>query len=206
MKEQEVQNGSGDPTLDNLVIVMAIVLFFGTAQVASTHAPQMVSDVLGFNADYIFGVVSAVCVEWGALRLHFNPYARNNSTARWVKWILLGMSGLAQIYNAAIETGQLSSLSETLKIGFQFVVPNIPLIFIVLMFWIGSLSPVKPKSVIERVTERGLHNMIPKWEDIWEGRKNTRVSDEVVRQFEQVEEPELEASGNGANPTKGKRS
>jgi hypothetical protein len=193
-------NGSGDNTLDALVVVMAIVLFFGTASVASTHAPQMVSDVLGFNADYLFGVVSAVCVEWGALRLHFNRHARNNPTARWVKWILLGMSGLAQIYNAAIETGQLASLSETLKMGFTFVVPNIPLVFIILMFWIGTLSPEKPKSIIERVSEKGLYNMLPKKEHLLYGKGNTRVSSKVVEQLEEIlEEPENR--DNHTNPT-----
>lgn len=193
-------NGSGDKTLDNLVVIMAIVLFFGTAQVMSTHAPQLVSDLVGFDASYIFGVISAVCVEWGALRLHFNPYARKNGTAKWVKWILLGMSGLCQVYNAAIETGTMSSLSETLKIGFTWVVPNIPLIFIVLMFWIGSLSPVRPKSILERVTDTGLYNMLPKWEEILNGKQNTRVSSKVVEQIEEIlNEPET--SDNGSNPT-----
>jgi hypothetical protein len=196
-----MNNGSGDKTLDNLVVIMAIVLFFGTAQVASTHAPQMISDILGFDASYIFGAISAICVEWGALRLHFNPYARNNSTAKWVKWILLGMSGLAQIYNAAIETGNMAFLSETLKLGFTFVVPNIPLIFIVLMFWIGSLSPVKPKSILERVSEIGLYNMLPKIDEILHGKENTRVSPKVVEQIEEIlSEPEQHRDNN-SNPT-----
>lgn len=199
-----MNNGSGDKTLDNLVVIMAIVLFFGTAQVASTHAPQMISDILGFDASYIFGAISAICVEWGALRLHFNPYARNNPTAKWVKWILLGMSGLAQIYNAAIETGNMAFLSETLKLGFTFVVPNIPLIFIVLMFWIGSLSPVKPKSLLERITETGLYNMLPKWDEILNGKENTGVSQDVVRQIEEIlneDEPEPSLNGGKTNPT-----
>jgi hypothetical protein len=196
------ENGSGDKTLDNLVVIMAIVLFFGTAQVMSTHAPQLVSDLLGFDASYIFGVISAVCVEWGALRLHFNRYARNNNTAKAVKWILLGMSGLCQVYNAAIETGTMSSLSETLKIGFTWVVPNIPLIFIILMFWIGSLSPVRPKTILEHITETGIYNMLPKMQEILYGKGNTRVSPKVVEQLEEIlNEQEQEPNNNGANPT-----
>lgn len=165
-------NGSGDVTLDRLVVIMACILFFGTAQVMSTHAPKIISDVIGFDASYIFGVISAICVEWGALRLHFNAFARHNNTAVYVKWILLSISGLCQIYNAALQTGTMSELSETLKIGFVWVVPNIPLLFIVLMFWIGTLSDIKQVSIVERVAKQGglKHILAPKWNEFWNGK------------------------------------
>jgi len=177
MDVQNEQNGSGDKALDNLVIIMAVVLFFGTAQVMSTHAPKIISDVLGFDASYLFGVVCATCVEWGALRLHFNPAAQRNVTAKVVKWILLFVSGLCQVYNAAIATGTLSQLSETLKIGFTWLVPNIPLMFIVLMFWIGSLTDRKQPTLLDKVTDKGLTNMLPKMGDILYGKH--RVSSSV---------------------------
>lgn len=196
----ETKNGSGDKTLDNLVIIMAIVLFFGTAQVMSTHSPALLNDILGFDASYIFGAISATCVEVGALRLHFNPYAKKNATAQWVKWILLAVSGLCQIYNAAIETGTLAELSETLKIGFTWLVPNIPLLFIVLNFWIGRLTD-------EAQPFKGIKNMLPDWHTLWEGEgqndnvltpENDALQPEPRKSKKKVETP-------NANFTEGER-
>jgi hypothetical protein len=196
----EVQNGSGDKTLDNLVIIMAGILFFGTAQVMSTHAPRLVSDIVGFDARYLFGVIAAICVEWGALRLHFNPYAQANPTAKWVKWILLGLSGLCQVYNAALETGNMASLSETLKIGFTWVVPNIPLLFIVLMFWIGTLGHGKRVGMIERITNTGIKHMLPSLRDVWEGKHGANSTEQSFAL--DVDQQTLKTNTNGKAKTK----
>ena len=200
------ENGSGDKVLDSLVVIMAIVLFFGTAAVMSTFAPQMLSDIVGFDTAYLYGVVAAICVEWGALRLHFNPNARKNVVANWVKWMLLAVSGLCQVYNAGLETGNLPALSETLKIGFTFFVPNIPLLFIVLMFWIGSLGR-NQKGWLDRLQDKGIRNKLPDPKAMWRGRESSELSQssptEVVRT--NLDE-ELPKSNNGqekkvVNPT-----
>lgn len=183
--------GTGDPFLDKLVVVAAILLFFGTASVMSYHAPVMLNQIIGADVSFIFGWVSALCVEAGALRLHFNKAAQNSPAAHWVKWILLGVSGLCQVYNGEMIRGELSQMSETLKLVFTWLVPNIPLLFIVLQFWIGHL----PEEGDEQ-PKTGLKNRLPNWRRIWEGDKNTVLSNEqVVGQPEKIFD--LPKSDNG---------
>lgn len=194
------KNGSGDKFLDFAVLGAAVFLFVRTADVLSYFSPSILNDILGFNVNIIYGVGCAVLVEGVALALHFNRRAKLSSTAQNVKWALLAISGACQVFDGFVITNTLAQQTETMRAVFSYGVPLIPLFILVMVFGIGHLPEEDEVVVRPRV---GVRNHL---RNIWYGEENTRVSPKVVRQLEQVEEPELEAVGNGANPTNGKRS
>lgn len=170
--------GTGDPFLDRLVVIAAILLFSATASVMSYHAPDMLNQIIGADVSYVFGIVSALCVEAGALRLHFNKRAQKVPAAHWVKWILLAVSGLCQVYNGEIETGNISNMSETLKLMFTWLVPNIPLLFIVLQFWVGHLPDEDEEVAEARQPQVGLKKRLSR---LWNGDKENTVLPPIVQ-------------------------
>jgi hypothetical protein len=134
-----IKVGSGDRILDWGVIVAAIILFAKTADVLSYFAPVLLSEILGFEAGILYGMICAVLVEGLALALHFNPRAALSSTAQIVKWLLLGISGICQIFDGFITTDSVAQMSETLKAVLSYGVPLIPLVITVMIFSIGRL-------------------------------------------------------------------
>jgi hypothetical protein len=133
------KNGSGDTVLDWTVIGMAIILFFRTADILSYFSPPILNDIFGFDVSLIYGSVCASAVEGVALALHFNRRARFYSPAIVVKWILLGISGICQVFDGFVITDTLSQQTDTMKAAFSYGVPLIPLFILIMIFQIGHL-------------------------------------------------------------------
>jgi hypothetical protein len=160
------QYGSGNSLLDWAVIIVAILLFSKTADVAAVFAPGNLEYALGPAAAFFYGVVSALILEGVALVLHFDHRTALSPVAQFVKWTLLAMSGVAQVYDGFLVTGAESTMSEPLKMGLQYGVPLIPLIVLVMLFAIGKL----PDDGSQRPPFRGIKNIVgPAWDRLWNG-------------------------------------
>ena len=132
-------NGSGDKILDWGVIIGALLLFAKTADVLSYFSPAILNDIIGFDVSLIYGIICALLVEGLALALHFNRRAALSSTANVVKWVLIGISGICQVFDGFITTGSVAQMSDTMKAGLSYGVPLIPLLITVMIFGIGHL-------------------------------------------------------------------
>lgn len=144
MKQQNYQAieqavGSGDKVLDFAMLVAAAMLWFKTVDVLSYFAPSALSEIFGFDMSYIYGAVSATLVEGVALVLHFNRKAHLVSTAKYVKWCLIAISGICQLFDGFITSGNVGQMSDTMKFGLQYGVPLVPLVSMVMIAMIGVL-------------------------------------------------------------------
>jgi hypothetical protein len=163
-----LRNGSGDKVIDSVVYIGAIMLFAKTADVLSFYSPRILNDILGFDVSGIFGILSAALVEGTVLALHMNRRAINHPPAILVKWVLLAISGLCQVFDGYITTGQAAQMSDTLKATLAYGVPNIPLIVLALIFAIGRL----PEAEGGRQPFIGLKNIPHHLKWIWEGERS----------------------------------
>jgi hypothetical protein len=107
--------------------------------VLSYFAPTNLNEMIGLDVSLVYGGISAMLVEGAALALHFNSRARLSPTAQIVKWVLLAISALCQVFDGYIATGNAAQMSDTMKVGLQFGVPLVPLIVIILLFAVGRL-------------------------------------------------------------------
>jgi hypothetical protein len=162
------KNGSGDAILDWAVIGMAIILFFRTADILSYFAPSILTDIFGFDVSLIYGSVCALAVEGVALALHFNRRARFYSPAIVVKWILLAVSGICQVFDGFVITNTLSQQTDTMKAVFSYGVPLVPLFVLIMIFQIGRLPELDGQPV-ERKPFVGLKAM---WNNLINGETN----------------------------------
>ncbi len=156
--------GSGDKWLDASVIIAALICFIKTADVFAYFAPAVLSQILGFDVSYLFGVITATLVEGVMLRLHFNRRAHGYTPAEIAKWLLMAISLLCQVFDGFIVTNTLAQQSDEMKFLFQYGVPALPILLIVLNFAIGKLPDTG-----EQVTHVGLKHRLPNWKRIWEG-------------------------------------
>lgn len=134
-----MKTGNGDKVLDAGVVIAAAILFFRTADVLSVFAPTILNDILGMDVAFIYGVVCALLVEGLALALHFNRRAQFSGTAQAVKWTLLVISGVCQVFDGFVVTDTLSRQTDTMRFIFSWGVPLIPLLIMVMVFGIGRL-------------------------------------------------------------------
>lgn len=132
-----------DGFLSFAVVIGAGLLFAKTADVMSYFAPGILNSIIGQDVSLLYGIVTAAMVEGMILALHFNHRAALHGPAIWVKWLLIIISGVCQFYDGAITTQTLSMQSDTLKTIFQFGVPLIPLLIVVMIIWIGQLPDSK---------------------------------------------------------------
>lgn len=137
--DERNNNGSGDGFLDFGVYILAIGLYIKTMDLLSYFAPKVLDDILGFNTSYVYGAVMALLVEGVAIAIHRNPRAAKHAPAQITKWLLIAISAICQIFDGYKTTNALVNMSDTLKIGFTYGVPLIPVLGIVLLFWIGKL-------------------------------------------------------------------
>jgi hypothetical protein len=157
-------NRSRDKVLDWIIIIAALVLFPKTADLMSYFAPSNMAFILGMDVSWLYGMISATLVEGALLALHFNPRARIHTPAKIVMWLLVAMSGAAQILDGFITTGNEANMSEPMKFALQFGVPLVPLIVIIMIVAVGDFPEIgNPAPRI------GLKHRLPNWKQIWEG-------------------------------------
>lgn len=162
-KDKDMKKNDG--FLSFAVVIGALLLFAKTADVMSYFSPSILNDIVGFNVSIIYGLVTAAMIEGMILALHFNQRAAFHSPAIWVKWLLIVISGVCQFYDGAITTNTLAQQTDTLKAVFQFGVPLIPLLIVVMIIWIGQL----PDTGTPRKPFVGLKNIPSQFDWIWYG-------------------------------------
>lgn len=160
-----MNNRSGDGFMDAAVVGAAIVLFPRTADIMSYFSPTILNDIIGRDVSLIYGLVTGSMVEGLALALHFNRRAALSSIAQWVKWTLILISGMCQVFDGYIITDTLAQQTDTIKTVFQYGVPLIPLLIMIMIFGIGHLpdSPEPKKHFV------GLKNIPATFSWIWNG-------------------------------------
>lgn len=161
------KSGTGDSFANIAVVVLAILLFGRTADVLRYFSPQIFNEIVGQDVSTIYGMVCAFFVEGVAITYHFNPRAREYTPAVIVKWILLGISGICQVFDGKIIIGTLSQMNDFQRLSFEIGVPLLPLILLVLIFSVGHLPDNQAANAPK--TWRGLKNMLPDPRRIWEG-------------------------------------
>ena len=161
------KNGSGDAVLDWTVVGMAILLFFRTADVLSYFSPTILNDIFGFDVSLIYGIVCALAVEGVALALHFNRRAIAYTPAIVVKWALLSISAICQVFDGFVITNTLANQTDTMKAIFSYGVPLIPMFVLVMIFKIGRLPEVG--ETVQGKPFKGVRNM---WNEFLDGKQD----------------------------------
>jgi hypothetical protein len=192
---------------DAAVVVLAILLFFRTADVLTYFAPPLLNNMVGMDVSWLYAVVMAFFVEGVALAFHFDARAHKHTPAIIVKWTLLAISGLCQVFDGNIVSGTIAEMSGPMKVGFQWGVPLLPIFVVVLLFYVGKLPDEDEarRSWLDRLQDKGIKSRLPDPRAIWEGRKeNTEFSpaDVVDANLAQAAPPAPNGQNSGvANPT-----
>jgi hypothetical protein len=199
------KTGSGNKGLDWVIILGMIAAYPKTADVLSMFSPKILNDIFGFDMSLPYGLFCAAMVEGTILFLHFDRRAHRSGTAQGVKWILICVSFLCQVFDGYITTDSVAQMSPMLKLILTFAIPALPLIIAVMITAIGALPDAD-----HPVAHVGLKNRLPDLKKVWYGDGNTEFSpspSEVVQT--ELEEAQI-AKPNGkkadtANPTKAGR-
>jgi hypothetical protein len=162
--EQNV--GSGDKILDWSIILSAILTYVKTADVFAYYSPIALTAIIGFDVSYIYGMASALIIEGVMLALHFNRNAHGYPPAEIAKWILLGISFLCQVFDGFITTNTLAQQSDELKFVFQYLVPGLPILVLLLVFAIRRLPNQRQGT---SGSWRGAKNFLPSLQRFWHG-------------------------------------
>lgn len=171
--------GSGVGMADWAVVVLAVLLYFKTAEVLSYFAPQNVSAFAGMDVAWIYGMITALFVEGVAIAFHFHPGARRHTPAKIVMWILIIISGICQVFDGKMVTDAISSMPEQQQVIFNYGVPLLPWFVIILLFMVGRIPDAN-----EDVVHTGFKNRLPNVKRWWNGDEgeNTVVSPSQVVQ------------------------
>lgn len=201
------KTGSGVKFADWAVVILAGLLYFKTAEVLSYFSPQNINDIIGMDVSWLYGYVTAFFVEGVAIAYHFYPGARKHTPAVIVKWVLITLSGICQVFDGKIVTETIASMPDQQKLFFQYGMPLLPWFVLILLIAVGEIP-----SGATQTRRVGLKNRLPDFRRIWEGdpQENTEFSSKVVEQLEKISDPDLPRSPNGeehdtANPTKAGR-
>lgn len=213
-----MKHGSGDRILDLGVVLAALYLYAKTADVLAYFSPKNLNDLAGQDVSLWYGLFSAALVELLALTLHFNPRTRHSGTAQFTMWMLLGISGLCQIYDGFLVQDAVQQMSMPMKQLMSYGVPLIPLFIMVMIFAIGQLPDLNENGIpdiLERsqpVSRRpvsskrfpGFAPMFTKaWNTVWKGENEPAVSPMADPEFdtdaEEVREPANPMTGSGNN-------
>jgi|GEM_PF-4100026 len=197
--------GSGDKVLDWVAFIAALILFAKTADLLSYFSPAILSDILGFDVSLIYGSICAALVEGLALALHFNRRATLSSTAQVVKWILIAISGVCQVFDGFITTDSVAQMSDTMKAGLSYGVPLIPLLIMVMVFGIGQLPEVDVAQGSHKKPFIGLKGM---WNHLINGGNGPAPAYQLPPQIDLELPPSASKSNNHkkdevVNPTMG---
>lgn len=164
-----MSNNKGNGFLDFAIVGAAIMLYVRTAEVLSYFSPTVLNQIVGFDVSFIYGNASAIFIEGVILYLHFSARAHGHAPAEVVKWALLAISGVCQIYDGFLITNSLEQQTDTIKFVFQYGVPILPLLIVVMILWIGQLPDVPQ----EHAPFIGLKNIPASLSWIWDGGNKT---------------------------------
>jgi hypothetical protein len=157
--------------IDTAVVVLAILLFFRTADVLTNFAPPILNNLVGADISWLYAAVMAFFVEGIALAFHFDARAHRHTPAIIVKWVLLAISALCQVFDGNIIAGTVSQMSGPMKLGFQWGVPLLPIFVVVLLFFVGKLPEEENgRGWLDRLQDKGIVNYLPDPQAIWRGR------------------------------------
>lgn len=202
------KTGSGVKFADWAVVILAGLLYFKTAEVLSYFSPKNINDIIGMNVSWLYGYVTAFFVEGVAIAYHFYPGARVHTPAIIVKWILIILSGICQVFDGKIVTEAIASMPDQQKFFFEYGLPLLPWFVLILLIAVGEI-PNDPH--VHSKYWRGLKHLFPDPKRIWEGdpTENTEFSPKVVEQLEKISDP-AKPNPNGekadtANPTRAGR-
>lgn len=177
-----MKTGSGVKFSDWAVVILAGLLFFKTAEVLSFFAPQFLNDIIGQDVGWLYGLVTAFFVEGIAIAFHFHPGARVHTPAVIVKWILIVLSGLCQVFDGRIVTQTIANMPDQQRLFFNYGIPLLPWFVIILLFFVGEI----PSSASKKRWS-GLKHLLPDMDWFLEGDKEST-------EFSQVTEQPLEPS------------
>jgi hypothetical protein len=177
--------------VDAAVVILAILLFFRTADVLTYFAPPLLNDMVGADVSWLYAFVMAFFVEGVALAFHFDRRAHRHTPAVIVKWVLLGISALCQVFDGNIITDNLASMSGPMKVGFQWGVPLLPIIVVVLLFFVGKLPEdgETHRGWLDRLQDRGIKSKLPDPKAIWGGRNNVQTNEPMATLNQDVPAP-----------------
>lgn len=164
MQKQEKQVGSGVRFADWAVVILAILLYFKTAEVLSTFAPKNINEIIGMNVAWLYGYVTAFFVEGVAVAYHFYPGAREHTPAVIVKWILIIMSGICQVFDGKIVADTIASMPEQQRLFFEYGLPLLPWFVLILLIAVGEIPTAGRKTRYV-----GLKNRLPNFHRMWHG-------------------------------------
>lgn len=186
------KTGSGNKGLDWVIFAGMVAAFPKTADLLSYWSPEWLNEIFGMDVSLFYGAFCAAMVEGTILFLHFDRRAHRVASAQTVKWILIGISFLCQVFDGQVTQGTVDQMSATMKVILTYGIPALPLLIAVMVASIGSLpEDDTPKPSKPRV---GLKT---RWKNLLEGEENT-VRSPVVRQLEEnIESPELVKNPNG---------
>lgn len=195
----QLKTGSGNKGLDWVMIMGMIAAFPKTADLLSFWTPRWLNDLFGMDMSWYYGAFCAAMVEGTILFLHFDRRAHGVTSAQAVKWILIGVSFVCQIFDSQVTANTLSQMPDTMKVALTYIIPALPLIIAVMVASIGALPEVDDSVAAIRHPHVGWKTRL---DNFWYGdRENTRVSVKIGEPKFVPDEPKPEPSGNGSNPT-----
>lgn len=199
----QMKTGSGNKGLDWVIIMGMIAAFPKTADLLSFWTPQWLNDLFGMNMSWYYGAFCAAMVEGTILFLHFDRRAHVVTSAQTVKWILIGVSFVCQIFDSQVTANTLSQMPDTMRAALTYIIPALPLIIAVMVASIGALPDVDVNKENVVIVSRPRVGLKARLDNLWYGdRENTRVSVKIGEpKFVPAPEPEPEPSDNGSNPT-----
>lgn len=197
------KTGTGNKGLDWVIILGMIAAYPKTADLLSYFSPGILSDIFGTDMSLLYGMFCALMVEGTILFLHFDRRAHRSGVAQGVKWILIAVSFMCQVFDGFVTSDTVSQMTPVLKFVLTYGIPALPLIIATMIAAIGALPDED-----QTVAHVGLKNRLPNFKRIWNGDENTELSpspSEVV-QTELEDAPEIVKSPNGkkekvVNPT-----
>lgn len=198
------KTGSGVKFADWAVVILAILLYFKTAEVLSYFSPKNINELIGMNISWLYGYVTAFFVEGVAVAYHFYPGARVHTPAIVVKWILIILSGICQVFDGKIVTETIANMPSQQRLFFEYGLPLLPWFVLILLIAVGEI-PSDPH--VRTKYWRGIKHLLPDMKRVWEGDpENSEFSPKVVEQLEKISDP-AKPSPNGekhetVNPTK----
>jgi hypothetical protein len=183
---------------DIAVVCAAAILYFKTSEVMTAIAPLTLLGQTGLQNLYGLGV--AALIEGVCLAIHFIKAFRGNTAAQAYKWFLFGVSAFCQFMDRffVLDTSVTSANIEF----FKFLTYGIPVFILGGLLLVGKANEKRVNSTPQKPF-KGVRTM---WREFMDGsQENTGVSNKVVRQIEEILEPEKEVEEQAVNPTNGKR-
>lgn len=186
------KTGSGNKGLDWVIIMGMVAAFPKTADLLSYWSPKWLNDIFGMDMSLFYGAFCAAMVEGTILFLHFDRRAHRVPSAQGVKWILIVISFLCQVFDSQVTQGTVSQMSDAMKAVLTYGIPALPLLIAVMVASIGKLpdEETQGKQTTQPKPRVGIKTRL---DNLWYGENTVRSP--VVRQLEE-EYPEPSPNGH----------